>query len=48
VISWSKRPERAGSVISGNLYVDTLLAVPPYDETTGDETAVLAYIYTIG
>jgi hypothetical protein len=39
----------AGTVISGNLYVDTFLAaVPPYDETTGDETAAFPYTYTIG
>jgi hypothetical protein len=38
----------SGTVVSGNLYVDTFLAtVPPYDETSGDETAALPYTYTI-
>ncbi len=38
----------SGTVISGNLYVDTFLAaIPPYSETSGSETAALPYTYKI-
>jgi hypothetical protein len=39
----------AGSVISGNLYVDDVSsAVPPYDQFAGDELYALPYEYTVG
>jgi hypothetical protein len=39
----------AGTVVSGNLYVDVLDGnVPPYGQTGGDELAALPYTYTIG
>jgi hypothetical protein len=38
----------AGTVVRGDLFVDTFLSViSPYDETSGDETAALPYTYTI-
>jgi hypothetical protein len=38
----------SGTVVSGYLYVDDLLAsVPPYGQTTGDELAAIPYTYTI-
>ncbi|HMH90620.1 MAG TPA: hypothetical protein VK586_05995, partial [Streptosporangiaceae bacterium] len=39
----------AGTVVSGNLYVDVLDGnVPPFGQTGGDELAALPYTYTIG
>jgi hypothetical protein len=39
---------KSGTVVSGTLYVDTILNdVPPYGETAGDELAGLSYTYTI-
>ena len=39
----------AGSVVSGNLYVDVFDDnVPIYGQTSGDELAALPYMYTIG
>jgi hypothetical protein len=39
----------AGTVVSGNLYVDDYLSnVPPYDGTSGDELVALPYEYTVG
>jgi hypothetical protein len=39
----------AGTVVSGTLYVDDLLAaIPPYSQFTGDEVAALPYEYTVG
>jgi hypothetical protein len=38
----------SGTVVSGNLYINDFVgAVPPYDETAGDELAALPYTYTI-
>ena len=38
----------SGTVVSGNLYVDSFLAaVPPFLETSGDELAAFPYTYTI-
>jgi hypothetical protein len=38
----------AGTVVSGNLYVDDFVgALPPYFTTTGDELAAIPYAYTI-
>ncbi len=39
----------AGTVVSGNLYVDTFDGnVPPYGQQGGDELAALPYTYTVG
>jgi Subtilase family len=39
----------AGTVVSGNLYVDVLDGnVPPYGQLGGDELAALPYSYTVG
>jgi hypothetical protein len=39
----------AGTVVSGNLYVDVFDGnVPPFGQTGGDELAALPYTYTIG
>jgi hypothetical protein len=39
----------AGTVISGNLYVDTFDGdVPPFGASTGDQMAALPYEYTVG
>jgi hypothetical protein len=39
----------AGTVVSGNLYVDVLDGnVPPYGQLGGDELAALPYTYTVG
>jgi Peptidase inhibitor I9 len=39
----------AGTVVSGNLYVDAFTGdVPPYGQVTGDELAALPYTYTVG
>ena len=39
----------AGSVVSGNLYIDDFLSgVPPYGQQGGDELAALPYEYTVG
>jgi Subtilase family len=39
----------AGTVVSGNLYVDDFVSsVPPYGQQTGDELAALPYEYTVG
>jgi len=38
----------SGTVVSGGLYVDDFISgVPPYGQITGDELAVLPYIYSI-
>jgi hypothetical protein len=38
----------AGTVVSGNLYVDDFISnVPPYGQIAGDELAALPYAYTI-
>jgi hypothetical protein len=38
----------AGTVVSGNLYVDDFVDnVPPYGQIAGDELAALPYAYTI-
>jgi hypothetical protein len=38
----------AGTVVTGNLYVDSSVgALPPYLTTTGDELAAIPYAYTI-
>jgi hypothetical protein len=38
-----------GTVVSGALYVDDLLAgIPPYSQTAGDEVTALPYQYTVG
>jgi hypothetical protein len=38
----------AGTVVSGNLYVDDFISnVPPYGQLAGDELAALPYTYTI-
>jgi hypothetical protein len=38
----------AGTVVSGNLYVDDFISnVPPYGQIAGDELAALPYTYTI-
>jgi hypothetical protein len=39
----------SGTVVSGNLYVDDVVAsVPPYGQETGDELAAIPYSYTVG
>ncbi|HXL91573.1 MAG TPA: hypothetical protein VN969_21715, partial [Streptosporangiaceae bacterium] len=39
----------AGALVSGDLYIDDLAGpVPPYQEATGDELAVIPYKYTVG
>ena len=39
----------AGTVVSGNLYIDDFLSgVPPYGQQGGDELAALPYEYTVG
>ena len=39
----------AGTVVSGNLYVDDFASgVPPYGQLTGDELAAIPYQYTAG
>jgi hypothetical protein len=39
----------SGTVVSGNLYVDTFDGnVPPYGQQGGDELAALPYTYTVG
>jgi hypothetical protein len=39
----------AGSVVSGNLYIDDFISgVPPYGQLGGDELAALPYEYTVG
>ena len=39
----------AGTVVSGNLYVDDIdSGVPPYGQQTGDELSALPYEYTVG
>jgi hypothetical protein len=39
----------AGTVVSGNLYIDDFLSnVPPYGQQSGDELAALPYEYTVG
>jgi hypothetical protein len=39
----------AGSVISGNLYVDDIgEGVPPYGQLAGDELLAIPYEYTVG
>ena len=39
----------AGTVVSGTLYVDDLLAaIPPYGQFSGDELSALPYEYTVG
>jgi hypothetical protein len=38
-----------GALVSGDLYIDDLTGpVPPYQEATGDELAVIPYKYTVG
>jgi hypothetical protein len=38
----------SGSVVSGNLYVDDVVApLLPYGQTTGDELVAIPYSYTI-
>lgn len=35
-------------MVSGNIYVDTFVgALPPYNQTTGDELFAIPYAYTI-
>ena len=49
VINVSLTPSGAsGTVVSGTLYVDdTVVALPPYGESTGNELAAIPYRYTI-
>jgi hypothetical protein len=39
----------AGTVVSGNLYIDDFLTnVPPFGQQSSDELSALPYEYTVG